>query len=153
MTQFQNRTQPLMQKVKAKQSGEKKIESSSGSEPTTTVVAEKIYSVARHDQLPDEKKDQAGQLVHYSFGALMGAGFGALVSLLPRAWVETSVGRGLIYGGLVWLVADEIGVSVAKLSPPPWKVNGLTHAYALLSHLVYGAALSGVYMAEERVAA
>jgi hypothetical protein len=149
MTQFQSRTQPLMQKVKESSSGEKKDESSEKGEASTTQVAEKIFSTMRHSELPKEKKDQAGQWVHYGFGTLMGAGFGALASLRPLR----SMGRGLIYGSLVWLVADEIGVPVARLSPPPWKVDGLTHAYALLSHLVYGAALSGVYSAEERIAA
>ncbi|MFL5813730.1 MAG: hypothetical protein ACJ763_09140 [Bdellovibrionia bacterium] len=149
MTQFQNRTQPLMQKVKGNSSGEKKDESSEEGEATTTKVADKIYSTVRHSGLPKDKKDQAGQWVHYAFGTLMGGGFGALASTLPQG----AVGRGLIYGSLVWLIADEIGVSVAGLSPPPWKVDGATHAYALLSHLVYGAALSGVYSAEERIAA
>jgi hypothetical protein len=153
MTQFQSRTQPLVQKVKNKSSNERKKEenssSSSNDEPATARVAEKVYSAVRHAELPEEKKDQAGQLVHYGFGTLMGMSFGALATVLPKR----PIARGLLFGSLVWLLADEIGVPASKLSPPPWKVNGATHAYGWISHLVYGAALSGLFKAEEAIAA
>jgi hypothetical protein len=144
MTQFQNRSQGN------RNEGEKEgPEAGKKEEPATTIVAERIYSKVRHSELPDDKKESAGQLVHYTFGAVMGAGFGILADALP----QNPISRGLLYGSMVWLFADEIGNAVAKLSPPPWKVDSATHAYAWFSHLIYGAALSGIYIAENKIAA
>jgi hypothetical protein len=139
MTQFQNRTSPLVRKIEGSSSNR----NDSNEEPATTRVAEKIYSSVRHADLPDDQKETAGSIVHYAFGTMTGLGFGALSGLLP----ESIVGRGLLYGGLVWLFADEIGTVAAKLAPPPSQVSKTMHAYGLASHLVYGAALSGIFQA------
>lgn len=146
MTQFQNKASPLVQKLEKRSPSESSSESHS--EPATTRIAEKVYSSIRHSELSENQKERAGSLAHYTFGIVMGSGFGALSGWLPK----TPFGRGILYGSLVWLFADEIGTAAAKLAPPPWKVSKSLHAYALVSHLVYGAALSGIYTAEERMA-
>lgn len=143
MTQFQSQTSPLVRKLEGSSSNR----NDSNEEPATTRVAEKIYSIVRHSELPEDQKETAGSMVHYAFGIVTGLGFAALSGLLPRSLV----GRGLIYGGLVWLFADEIGTVAAKLAPPPWQVSKSMHAYGLASHLVYGAALSGLFTIEEKV--
>lgn len=146
MTQFQSRTSPLVQRLDKKTEGSSSNRNDSNEEPATTRVAEKIYSNVRHSELPEDQKETAGSIVHYAFGTVTGLGFGALSGLLPNA----PIARGLLYGGLVWLFADEIGTVIAKVAPPPWKVSKTMHGYALASHLVYGAALSGIFTAEEK---
>lgn len=148
MTQFQNKASPFVQKL------EKNSPSESHSEPATTRIAEKVYSSLRHSELPENQKERAGTLAHYTFGIVMGLGFGALSGWLPSlpSLLKMPFGRGILFGSLVWLFADELGTAAAKLAPPPWKVSKSLHAYALVSHLVYGVALSGIYTAEERMA-
>lgn len=121
---------------------EKKLSPSSddqgGEDATVRTAAGISKSVFKHELTPREKK-WAGPAVHYAFGGLLGALYGAMASMTPMA----AAGGGTGYGSAVWLLADEIGVPAAGLSGPPTKTPPRKHLQAWASHLVYGLVTEG----------
>lgn len=101
-----------------------------------TVKAAKIISreVLGHELQKSEKKP-AGAAVHYAFGTVSGGLYGALAEVTP----QVTAGAGVPFGAAFWLLADEISVPLLGLSKGPTEYPVSTHAYALASHLVYGA--------------
>jgi len=103
-------------------------------EPATVKAAERVVETVLHAELPDEVKPLAGEAVHYSMGMLSGAIYGAIAEVLPIV----RAGNGLLFGAVLWWVADETAVSAVGLAKKPSAYPPSTHAYALSSHLVYG---------------
>jgi hypothetical protein len=110
----------------------------SGDDATVRTAAGISKTVFRHELTQNEKK-WAGPAVHYAFGGLVGALYGAMASTNRMA----VAGGGTGYGSAVWLLADEIGVPAAGLSGPPTKTRPLKHLQAWASHLVYGLVTEG----------
>ena len=103
-------------------------------EPSTVKAAERLTETVFHSELPEEIKPVAGEAVHYGMGMLSGAIYGAVAEVLPFV----RAGNGLIFGALLWWVADNTAVPAVGLSKRPSAYPPSTHAYALSSHLVYG---------------
>jgi len=101
-----------------------------------TVEVAKIVSreVLGHELQESEKKP-AGAAVHYAFGTMSGGLYGALAEVTP----QVTTGAGIPFGAAFWLLADEISMPLLGLSKGPTEYPVSTHAYALASHLVYGA--------------
>jgi uncharacterized membrane protein YagU involved in acid resistance len=101
-----------------------------------TVKAAKAISegVFGHE-LQEREKKPAGAAVHYAFGTVSGGLYGALAELVPQVTTAT----GVPFGAAFWLLADEISVPLLGLAKGPAEYPVSTHAYALASHLVYGA--------------
>jgi len=112
----------------------KQTASAAKDEPTTVKAAERLAETVLHTELPEEVKPVAGEAVHYGMGALSGAIYGAVAEMLPFA----RAGNGLLFGAVLWWVADNIGVPAVGLSKMPSEYPPSTHAYALSSHLAYG---------------
>jgi hypothetical protein len=104
--------------------------------PATVRVAERAAALAGRS-LPADRRDAAGEVVHYGTGAAFGALFGVLAPRLPLPVVAA----GALYGAAVWVVSDETLVPALGLSRRPWDYPASTHAKALASHLVYGTAM------------
>ncbi|MFT3914908.1 MAG: hypothetical protein QM704_12575 [Anaeromyxobacteraceae bacterium] len=104
-------------------------------EPATVRTAEKAARAVGR-AIPDARKGAAGEAVHYATGAAFGALFGLLAPRIPAPLVVA----GLAYGAAVWLLNDEALVPALGLSRGPTAYPASTHAKALASHLVYGAA-------------
>src|SRR5207248_211947 len=85
-------------------------------------------------RLAPAKKKPAGSAVHYAFGTLVGAAYGALAEAVPLS----SRAYGTLYGAAVWLAADEIAVPALGLGERPTRTPPIAHVKALASHLVYG---------------
>ena len=117
-------------------------------EPATAKTADAVSRTVLGHSLSKQQKAQAEPWVHYLFGGLTGAAYGAAAS----AWPQTETGAGTVYGSAVWLFADEIGVPAAGLAKPPQEVALSTHLMALASHLVYGVTLFGVSRAIRKIA-
>jgi putative membrane protein len=100
----------------------------------TVKVAEVFAEKTTGEVIPEEEKSAAGSVVHYTFGAALGAAYGLAASRTP---VVTS-GYGTFYGSAVWLVADEIAVPLAGLSASPISSPLTTHLNALAAHWIYG---------------
>jgi putative membrane protein len=85
--------------------------------------------------LPENKKPLAGNVVHYAFGASVGALYGGVAAVVPR--VTTAV--GLSFGVAVWLGAHVILVPALGLAEPPTRRPLSKEGLEFLLHLVYGA--------------
>ncbi len=129
-----NEFQALLSKAEGKQNNKHR------SEPATVKAARAIAEKALHRRLPVAQKDRAGELVHYAFGTLNGAIYGALAERAPVACTCA----GLLFGAALFLVADEGLVPLLKFSRPPNQYPVSSHVYALASHLVYGSTVDAV---------
>ncbi|WP_322292026.1 DUF1440 domain-containing protein [Allopontixanthobacter sp.] len=107
--------------------------------PATVKAAQKVYGTVACGPLPEAKRETAGSLVHYGFGAVLGAIYGAV----SRGNPSIRSGYGTVYGAGVSIVADEVLVPATGLSPPPAKSPASSHIFGLISHIVFGAALEG----------
>jgi putative membrane protein len=103
-------------------------------EPATVKAAEMISEKILGRQLAKDKKEIAGNAVHYATGAASGAIYGAAAELAP----DVTAGAGILFGTAVWLVVDESAVPLLGLSKGPTEYPLSTHVYALASHCVYG---------------
>lgn len=115
-------------------------EQSEASEPATAQVATAISRRVLHHELTDSEKKVAEPAVHYTYGALTGAAYGAAAEAAPAV----TAGFGLPFAAVLWMFGDEIAVPALGLSKPPWAYPASSHAKALASHLVYGAVTEGV---------
>jgi hypothetical protein len=105
-------------------------------EGSTEKVARKIAE-ATGTSLDKEKKKKAGQVVHYTFGTLMGMVYGVSAELLP----EATTGAGTAFGTLLFLGADEVAVPAFQLSPAPTDTPATDHLQHWAAHVVYGGSL------------
>lgn len=125
----------LSQAMKANSSDQENQDSQKSSGDDATVkTARAISQELFHHDLTDEEKKWAGPTVHYAFGTLNGALYGAVAQCSPTA----RAGYGTGFGTILWLAADEIAVPVFGLSGPPQNTPLSSHLMALSSHLVYG---------------
>jgi putative membrane protein len=90
--------------------------------------------------LTEHQQKLAGPIVHYAFGALAGAAYGALVETAPA----TRVGKGVPFGLALWAAGDELAVPALGLGPKPWNQPLQAHSAMFASHIVYGFALETV---------
>jgi putative membrane protein len=97
---------------------------------TANAISEKVFD----HKLSKFEKKLAGPAVHYAFGSSMGGMYGLAVELQPGV----TAGNGLAFGAALWLAADEVVVPALGIGRPPVETPPETHAYALLSHFVYG---------------
>ena len=115
--------------------GSKEEGSKENDENATVKAARAISEGVFGHELEESEKEPAGAAVHYAFGTASGALYGALAELAPQ--VTTAV--GIPFGAAFWLLADEVSVPLLGLSKGPTEYPLSTHAYALASHIVYGA--------------
>lgn len=105
-------------------------------EGSTEIVARHIAE-ATGNQIPPDKKKQAGNAVHYTFGTLMGLAYGLTTEFLP----EVSAGAGTAFGTMLFLGADELAVPALRLAPPPTQTTPVDHLQHWAAHVVYGGTL------------
>ena len=103
-------------------------------EPASVKVAERVSRKVLDSELPEELKPAAGEAVHYTTGATIGAIYGFVAEVLPPARMF----NGLLMGAIVWWTADNMAVPAQGLGKKPEQTPPSRHAYALASHLVYG---------------
>jgi hypothetical protein len=82
-------------------------------------------------------KSGADAFLHYATGAIAGGIYGVVSGMVP----SLMAGRGLLYGALLWMVADEGLVPVLGLAPPSNQVKLADRGLGLSAHLVFGLAL------------
>src|SRR5438552_7805444 len=103
-------------------------------EPATVKAADRISKKTLDTPVPAELKPTAGEAVHYTTGATIGAIYGFVAEIVPPARMF----NGLLLGTVVWWTADNVAVPAQTLGPKPEQTPPSKHAYALASHLVYG---------------
>lgn len=109
-------------------------QSQSDGEDSTMRTAEWISEGLLHRNLSREQKKKLGPVVHYSFGTLTGAMYGAIAEMAPKA----ATGDGVLFGTAVFAGADELSLWALRLAGPPTQYPLMTHVQALASHCVYG---------------
>lgn len=137
MEQFQSLWSKASEVIKETDQDKKsseKDESGKKEDPATVKVADAISRGVFGESVPEQQKKLAGEAVHYAMGMTSGAIYGAAAELTPLV----TVGAGLGFGTAVWLTADEMILPASGFSQPPQQVPFSTHAYALVSHWVYG---------------
>jgi hypothetical protein len=120
--------------------GERNGDGESDSVSSTVKVAQTVSRTVRGRSIPREQQQTAGNVVHYTFGALNGALYGALAPVMPAV----TLGRGLAFGAGLWVTADEALLPLLGLSRAPTHYPVSTHAMSLAGHLVYGLAVDAV---------
>jgi hypothetical protein len=110
-------------------------------EDATMKTADAVVSAVtggRH--LSRKGKEKGGPIVHYAFGALMGALYGVAAELAPA----TRAGFGTAFGGVLFAGADLWAVPALQLSGSSSGAPVSSLATPLSAHLVYGATTEGV---------
>ncbi len=104
-------------------------------EDATVKTARALAEPILHRELTKAEAQEAGPIVHYAFGAAVGAVYGGVAAKAPM--VKT--GAGAAWGTAVWLTADETIVPALGLSGPRPEKNAVAaKAKTLGAHLVYG---------------
>jgi hypothetical protein len=106
----------------------------SGGDPGTVKAAVAIYEGVLHSDIPPDKKEMAGNVMHYAMGTGSGGVYGLLAESAPRI----TAGCGVAFGTALWLAADELAVPALHLSKAPSAYAASIHFQALASHIVYG---------------
>jgi putative membrane protein len=106
----------------------------------TGEVSDSIARRVLDRKLTDRERDIAAPVVHYAFGALVGALYGALTEAVP----VTRIGKGIPYGVAIWAAGDEVAVPALGLARTPWEQPLEAHAAMFASHVVYGLTLEAV---------
>jgi hypothetical protein len=83
--------------------------------------------------LTDRELAVVAPIVHFSFGAAVGAAYAAYVHTLGE---RRRTGLGL--GTALWLAADEIAMPLLGLSRSTLQRSGEKHLQSLAAHFVYG---------------
>ena len=101
-------------------------------DPTVKVAAAATRLVGY--RLGEAEKAPAGSIVHYAFGAAVGAFYGAVAEIVPR--VTAAV--GFPFGVAVWLGAHVVAVPALGLGDPPTRRPIREEAEEFGLHAVYG---------------
>ena len=109
-------------------------------EPGSMQAASAMAQPVLGRPLSEREKEIGGPLVHYLFGAAVGALYGAAA----EADRSVTQGAGIPYGITVWLVADEIGMHAAGFATHPADYPLSRHAATLATHIVFGMTVEGV---------
>ena len=103
-------------------------------EDPTVKVARAATGLAGYT-LAEHQKPRAGAAVHYAFGAVVGAVYGAVAEIAPI--VTTAF--GVPFGIGVWFGAHVVAVPAMGLSDPPTRQPVGKEAEEFGLHVVYGA--------------
>ena len=101
-------------------------------DPTVKVAAAATRLVGY--RLGEAEKAPAGSIVHYAFGAAVGAVYGAAAEIVPMV----SRAFGLPFGAAVWLGAHVVTVPALGLAESPVRQPVAKEAEEFGLHLVYG---------------
>ena len=103
-------------------------------EDSTVKVADGMARWILQRPLTENEKPLASNLVHYAFGASVGALYGGVATFVPRV----TAGVGLPFGVAVWLGAHVIAVPALGLAEPPTRRPRSEEGLEFALHLVYG---------------
>jgi hypothetical protein len=83
--------------------------------------------------LEQKSAERIGSAMHYGFGIATAAGYAVVSERFP---VIRTAG-GAAFGGVLWLVGDELAVTATRLADPV-AASYRSHLSALAAHLLYG---------------
>ena len=88
-------------------------------------------------KLSSMQKRVGGTIVHYGFGAAMGAVYGMTAEFLPLV----GIGAGVPFGTVLWVSADLLAVPAVGYAKWPKDEPLAAHATHWIAHVVYGSAM------------
>ena len=143
MNEFMAKVGPSLQKAVQGDGSAGEQQEPVGPKPddATMKTADAVVSTVtggRH--LSHEQKEKGGPIVHYAFGALMGATYGAIAEGLPDA----TFGFGTAFGAALFAGADLVAVPALNLSGSPAESPVSSLATPFAAHLVYGTVTEAV---------
>ena len=103
-------------------------------EDATEKVANAVVTKVTGRKLSRSKRPKGGQLVHFAFGA----GMGALYGLLADNFSPLRIGAGALFGTALYLGAHALAVPALGLAPNPLENGPAQEGAELASHLAYG---------------
>ncbi len=104
-------------------------------------VGSAAYRALTADEPDAQRRLMLGALAHYGFSAAAGVGYALAVRKIPAL----GLGRGSLYGSLVWITADEAAMPLLGLSRGPREQSAGMHAYSLAGHWLYGMTVASVH--------
>ncbi len=114
---------------------EQSAQSGEPKEDSTMKTAEAIvHAVTGGRHLSTEEREKGGPIVHYAFGAVMGAVYGGLAEYTELV----TAGFGTTFGAALFGGADLVAVPVLNLSGPPTQYPAASYASPFAAHIVYG---------------
>ena len=90
--------------------------------------------MATGEDIPEEQKDLVQEAVHWPFGTLTGAAYGAAAEVLPAV----TTGYGAAFGLSVLATTHESVMPALGITPPPTELPAKEHASEMFSHTLYG---------------
>jgi len=142
MNEFMENVGPSLQKaVEGERAGQQSDQGGEKPDDATMKTADAVVSTVtggRH--LSHEGKEKGGPIVHYAFGAIMGATYGAIAEGVP----EATFGFGTAFGAALFAGADLVAVPALHLSGSPGDAPASSLTTPFAAHLVYGVATEGV---------
>lgn len=103
-------------------------------ENANEIAAQEMATRTIDRPLTRDELEVAAPLLHYTFGGVMGAVYGAMVERSRR--VPAAAGAG--FGAAVWLGGDEMGMPALGLARRDVEYPLEAHAQSLAAHIVYG---------------
>ena len=112
--------------------------------PTTRIAPSEVVHRAEEkadldDDIGETTHETFTGVAHFAFGAAAGAGFG-IGGVRKRP-----VLAGVLYGASIYAVAYTGVLPKLRLMPPPGRDRAPRQLATFLSHIVWGAALGGVF--------
>ena len=92
----------------------------------------------RHLSLAERKT--GGTLVHYGFGAAMGAAYGAAAEIAPMV----GVGLGVPFATVLWASTDLVAVPAVGFAKWPTDEPAPAHGTHWLAHMIFGVGMETV---------
>jgi uncharacterized membrane protein YagU involved in acid resistance len=135
MNEFQKAWNKTSQALKS-DDGQEQQRGRQESENATMKAAGKVAQIAGRE-LSHQQKKQLGPVVHYSFGTLQGAVYGAVTELTrtPGGFLPA-----MLFGAALFVLADEVAVPALGFSGKPSETPVSMHVYGAAAHCVYGMA-------------
>ena len=103
-------------------------------EDATVKVANTVATKFAHRKLRRPEKPMGGQVVHFAFGASIGALYGLLAENFP----PLTKGAGAVFGTAVYVGAHALAVPALNLAPSPLESGPARESTELVSHVAYG---------------
>ena len=109
-------------------------------EGSTAAAGRLAYEAATGEEPSDETKETLSYTVHWGYGLAMGGLYG-----LVRGRAEgADAAGGLVFGTALWLLGDELMVSLLGLAKGPTAFPPAQHAHRLGAHAAYGLTTAAV---------
>lgn len=89
--------------------------------------------------MPEKSAEQLALSLHYSYGAIAGAGYVTWAEAFPTV----RAGYGILFGVALWLLGDELPITLSGLSNP-FARSPRSHLSALIAHLIFGSVTEGL---------